>query len=58
MSTSVERPTISRTALASLAASGSRAGTALDGIAAATVGPGAICANDRCGNPNTPMINI
>jgi hypothetical protein len=44
--------------LASLAGSGSRAGTARDGIAAATVGPGAICANDRCGNPKTPMINI
>jgi hypothetical protein len=39
------------------AASGSRPGTALAGIADAGA-PGAICAKDRCGVPKTPMINI
>src|SRR5688572_18119172 len=58
MSTSVERPTVSRTAFESASASGSRAGTALAGIAAVTVGPGAICANDLCGVPKTPIMNI
>src|SRR5215208_8158465 len=58
MSTRVERPTVSRTALSLLTASGSRAGTALAGMAAVTVGPGAICANDLCGVPKTPIINI
>src|SRR5687767_5101433 len=63
MSTSVERHTVSRTAFESASASGSRAGTALAGtalagIAAVTVGPGAICANDLCGVPKTPIMNI
>src|SRR6187200_621612 len=58
MSTRVERPTVSRTAFASLSGSGSRADAALAGIAAATVGPGVICANDLCGIPKTPIMNI
>src|SRR5688572_3095841 len=57
-SISVERPTVSRTALESLSGSGSPAATALAGIAAATVAPGATCASVACGVPKTPMMNI